>query len=79
YYLINISFYLALKSFGAQHLREHPVIDALVKLKKTLGKLERLEHWSDHDNNMADDNDKEEEPIDFYNMVKEAKNAAKEQ
>ncbi|CAG8522296.1 31032_t:CDS:2 [Racocetra persica] len=36
HYLINISFYLALKSFGTQHLREHPVIDALVKLNKTL-------------------------------------------
>ncbi|CAG8523521.1 20366_t:CDS:2 [Cetraspora pellucida] len=96
HYLINISFYLALKSFGTQHLREHPVIDALVKLKMTLVKLERLERkiggflesfvvkedWSDHDNNMADDLDKDEEPIDpidFYNMVKEAKNAAKEQ
>ncbi|RIB08390.1 Sas10 C-terminal domain-containing protein [Gigaspora rosea] len=43
HYLMNISFYLALKSFGAQHLRKHPVIDALEKLRMTWNKLERLE------------------------------------
>ncbi|CAG8462885.1 8584_t:CDS:2 [Scutellospora calospora] len=43
HYLINISFYLALKSSGTQNLREHPVIDVLVKFKMTLNKLERLE------------------------------------
>ncbi|CAG8439751.1 5969_t:CDS:2 [Dentiscutata heterogama] len=94
HYLINISFYLALKSSGTQNLRKHPVIDALGKLRMTWDKLERLERniegileWNDYDKNMAADlNDEdptdlnnEEDLDDFYNMVKEAKKATKEQ
>ncbi|CAG8700361.1 10576_t:CDS:2 [Dentiscutata erythropus] len=95
HYLINISFYLALKSSGTQNLRKHPVIDALGKLRMTWDKLERLERniegileWNDYDKNMAADLNNEEDPTDlnneedladFYNVVKEAKKVTKEQ
>ncbi|CAG8434085.1 5286_t:CDS:10 [Diversispora eburnea] len=43
HYLKNISFYLVLKTSGTRNLREHPIIDALVDLRITLDKFERLE------------------------------------
>ncbi|RHZ56066.1 hypothetical protein Glove_406g34 [Diversispora epigaea] len=43
HYLTNISFYLVLKTSGTRNLREHPIIDALMDLRITLDKFERLE------------------------------------
>ncbi|KAF9331380.1 hypothetical protein BG006_005746 [Podila minutissima] len=45
-YLTNIAFYIALKTSpetAAADLRDHPVIDALLELKTSIGKLEKLE------------------------------------
>ncbi|RUS24906.1 Sas10 C-terminal domain-containing protein [Jimgerdemannia flammicorona] len=42
-YLTNISFYLVLKSSNSPHLRDHPVIAALVELRTALEKVERVE------------------------------------
>ncbi|KAL7311294.1 something about silencing protein 10 [Mucor circinelloides] len=42
-YMTNISFYFALKASEASDIREHPVIQALFKLRQTLEKLESVE------------------------------------
>lgn len=45
-YLTNIAFYIALKTSpepASADLRDHPVIDALLELKTSIGKLEKLE------------------------------------
>ncbi|KAF9380268.1 hypothetical protein CPB97_008487 [Podila verticillata] len=45
-YLTNIAFYITLKTSpepASADLRDHPVIDALLELKTSIGKLEKLE------------------------------------
>lgn len=55
-YLTNISFYLSLKAAGTSNIRNHPVIGALVELRGTIEKMEKLatklepelEHFIEH-------------------------------
>lgn len=55
-YLTNISFYLSLKAAGTNNIRNHPVIGALVELRATIEKMEKLasklqpqlEHFIEH-------------------------------
>ncbi|GAA5807270.1 hypothetical protein MFLAVUS_000627 [Mucor flavus] len=42
-YMTNISFYFALKASETKDIRDHPVIQALFKLRQTLEKLDALE------------------------------------
>ncbi|ORZ21611.1 Sas10 C-terminal domain-domain-containing protein [Absidia repens] len=42
-YLTNISFYFSLKAAGANNIRNHPVIGALVELRAAIEKMEKLE------------------------------------
>ncbi|KAI8636974.1 Sas10 C-terminal domain-containing protein [Parasitella parasitica] len=42
-YMTNISFYFALKASEANNIRDHPVIQALFKMRQTWEKLELLE------------------------------------
>lgn len=48
-YMTNISFYFALKASEANDIREHPVIQALFKLRQTLEKLDGLEEKLESD------------------------------
>lgn len=48
-YMTNISFYFALKASEANDIRDHPVIQALFKLRQTLEKLETLEEKLESD------------------------------
>ncbi|KAI9300607.1 Sas10 C-terminal domain-containing protein [Cunninghamella echinulata] len=42
-YLTNVSFYFSLKASGTPDIREHPCINALVELRATIEKTEKLE------------------------------------
>ncbi|KAI7865748.1 Sas10 C-terminal domain-containing protein [Mucor mucedo] len=67
-YMTNISFYFALKASDANDIRDHPVIQALFKLRQTLEKLEALEEKLQDDiqdfvTELDEESEEEEEPV----------------
>lgn len=95
-YLTNIAFYITLKTSpdsGATDLTNHPVIDALYELKKSIAKLEKMEKKKAVSESMEDllelleaggesdgdeqDEDEEEEEEERLRLEQEAKAAKK--
>jgi len=91
-YLTNIAFYITLKASpdtNANDLRDHPVIDAMLELKTSIGKLEKLEEKKNIRESMedlleilengaeSDEDEEDEEEIDEEEMQRLLEEAAK--
>ncbi|KAK4521214.1 vesicular-fusion protein S17 [Mucor velutinosus] len=77
-YMTNISFYFALKASEANDVREHPVIQALFKLRQTLEKLESLEKKLESDiEAFIAGLDQEDKPTTIAKQPKQKKTSSK--
>lgn len=77
-YMTNISFYFALKASEANDIREHPVIQALFKLRQTLEKLDSLEEKLESDiETFVASLDQEEKPATATKQPKQSKKSSK--
>lgn len=77
-YMTNISFYFALKASEANDIREHPVIQALFKLRQTLEKLNSLEEKLESDiETFITSLDQEEKPATVTKQPKKSKKSSK--
>ncbi|GJJ72353.1 U3 small nucleolar RNA-associated protein 3 [Entomortierella parvispora] len=91
-YLTNIAFYITLKTSpdtSANDLRDHPVIDAMLELKTSIGKLEKLEEKKNIRESMedlldilengaeSDEDEEDEEEIDEEEMQRLLEEEAK--
>ncbi|KAI9335809.1 Sas10 C-terminal domain-containing protein [Pilaira anomala] len=77
-YMTNISFYFALKASETNDIRDHPVIQALFKLRQTLEKLDAIEEKlqdeiQDFVTELEDEQEEEEEEVPVEKAEKKTK------
>lgn len=79
-YMTNISFYFALKASETNDIRDHPVIQALFKLRQTLEKLDELEEKlqdeiQDFVTELEDEQEEEEEEVPVEKVEKKTRSS----